>query len=968
VYVPRWFSVVLGLIILLTTTVIAAAQNVPRAATPPSNALQKAQLRADTSLPPDCPNYSGPLDSIGVPVGQSVDLVVLSGPAPAGGITWNVFSSDPSIVAAGNATQGFIPQVFTPEGQTYSSVFTLFGVGVGQTNLVIEEVSPGSGEGTTPMTAWAVNPGNDSALVDANFPYDPCRVEGSSNLSADPNVLSTCGGSVDGTVSDGVSQLLLRIVAGLQGTACYAITSTSPPDQGIVTPAVTSTQFAGSFDYGFSFYRAPAEYDDSSVSRQVQIQLSFAPNIGNSNTTTVTAPLTVIRPPIVLIHGLWSDPTAWPRIWDRAGPYYINSRADYHTTNASSFSVNFPTVQTFVADGLQKVHDLGFAATQTDVVGHSMGGLLTRLYADSSEFQRPDNFNAGDIRRLITLDTPHFGASTANLIVSLNANSLIFRAIGNLLAGLSGLGFSNPTIQNGAICDLAENSPALQALTGGTNLSAQVITATGGPDGTPSGGLYWPPFETALTAQTCFPFAFPICTPTYIFPQSIVNDFRFHESNDTIVPLSSQQAGLGGIDFATYIHTTVTGGQDVANQTFQLLDGPISGFAVSLPPVSSNGLGNPLTVPGRGTVLDRIDYGHECIGPNAPLKPQTLSNITTAEGPASGRALANSQNKIQQNPAVKLDADDTRVQVSNPADGEVFAPGATVNITIQLTPPLMATTGFVAVTIPGLGPLVGINYNGTRYQASFVIPATFTGPAIITPAILDSGNKPIQGVPVTINVVPATAPLSLVLLEGTYVHLTSVPSTASIYVTGSYANNVALNLTSSVTGTTYSSSNKNILTVDSEGNVKAVAFGTAVVTVKNSGLSAFATFVIESATSSLPPQDVTNDVNISVSGLQLDRNTGFYVQTANLTNTLAVPVAGPLYFVVTDLPGSVTLATAGGVTKAIQPVGSSYIKLQLADGITLQPGVSILLTLQFLDPSRARISYNPRVFRTLGMP
>ena len=104
-----------------------------------------------------------------------MDLVVQSVAAPAGGITWNVFSNDPSVVAAGNPTQGFIPQVFTPEGQIYSSVFTLFGVSVGQTNLVIEEVSPESSESPTPMTAWAVNPGNYSNFVDANFSYNPCQ-------------------------------------------------------------------------------------------------------------------------------------------------------------------------------------------------------------------------------------------------------------------------------------------------------------------------------------------------------------------------------------------------------------------------------------------------------------------------------------------------------------------------------------------------------------------------------------------------------------------------------------------------------------------------------------------------------------------------------------------------------------------------------------------------------------------------
>ena len=188
-------------------------------------------------------------------------------------------------------------------------------------------------------------------------------------------------------------------------------------------------------------------------------------------------------------------------------------------------------------------------------------------------------------------------------------------------------------------------------------------------------------------------------------------------------------------------------------------------------------------------------------------------------------------------------------------------------------------------------------------------------------------------------------------------------------MTGIYANNQLLNITSSVTGTTYSSSNTNVLTVDSEGNVQAISFGTAVVTVGNSGLKAFATFVVESATSPLPPQNVTSEVNISPSGFQLNRNTGFYVQTVTLTNSLAIPVTGPLYLVIAGLPNGVRLATAGaGLTQTAQPTGSSYVKLQLAGGLTLQPGASISLTLQFLNPARVRISYNPEIYRTLGTP
>jgi hypothetical protein len=246
------------------------AQNRPVPATLPvstASAKLNGQLRAHDSLPGGCPNYNGPLEAISEPVGQSDEFVVLSGAAPEGGITWNVYSSDPSIVAAGDANQGFIPQVFTAEGQSYSTPFTLFGVSVGQTSLIIQETSPGSSSGSTPLGAWAVGGSGGTTYLDANAIYNSCRINGDSPLFLDPanaaDQLANCGSPVVGTVTDGVSTILLQTTSGLAGTACYQITSSSDLDQGTLQTTVTPTYSSGEFQSGFSFYTAPASYGDN---------------------------------------------------------------------------------------------------------------------------------------------------------------------------------------------------------------------------------------------------------------------------------------------------------------------------------------------------------------------------------------------------------------------------------------------------------------------------------------------------------------------------------------------------------------------------------------------------------------------------------------------------------------------------------------------------------------------------------
>ena len=938
-----------------------------------SSTSSKANIHTSPKLAQQCPNQGGILDSISVPVNQPLTLyVIISQPAPEGGLYFELSSEDTDIVAAGDETQAFLPEVFIPAGETVSGPFEIFGIQTGSTQLDIIPEDSDYSQSSTPTTAWSVNPDPDgdpqfTVFLDANASYNDCRSEDDpATLSSDPLVLSYCGGNVQGTVSDGVSRLLLRTVAGLAGTACYAISSTSDLDQGSISTAVASTQGGDDdddFQYAFSFYQAPDEYGDTSQSRGVDVTFSFTPSLGNGNTSTISTcsgcdipSLTIIRPPILLIHGIWSSKLTWNQgNWFRPGSYYVTKTMNYQSTNASSFSVNFPAVQDAVKCALDAVHDLGagFAATQVDVVGHSMGGLLTRLYAESDNFERPDNFDEGDIRRLVTLDTPHFGASLANMVVSLTKNSVAFRILGDLLSGIRGLGFDAPVFNQGAVCDLAENSPALQELADPTDLASQVITARGGPSG-PNPRKFWAPLEFALTLP--------------VFPQSIVNDFRFRSDNDTIVPISSQLGGLAfdtDDDFPPDIHTNVEHDPDVADQAFDLLDGLSADFSDSLPGVPSNGLGNPLTVPGRGTALDQSDYASEC-RPGGPLNQDSEES---SERLAGGSQLNVASTTSALGSAASAPVGDPRVQITRPANGQRFAPGETVNVTLQLTAPLTASAAFVAPEVAGLPPLVATSASGDSYQATFVIPNTFAGPLVIAPAILDSSQNPIRGVTSTVDVVPAEAPSGLILAGGNYSHLSSAPASDSIYVTGTYPDGVQLNLTSPVTGTTYTSSNPDVLTVDANGDVNIVTLGTAAVAVENGGQKVFSTFVVENPANPLPPQDVTAHVTISASGFQLNRSTGFFVQTVELSNLTNFPIVGPLYFVLNNLTAGVTLITnSGGKTQTIPPARSPFIRLKLADGFTLQPGASVPLVLQFLDQSRTRINYTPKVFRKLGTP
>ncbi len=796
-----------------------------------------------------CPNQGGILDSISVPVAMPLELAVVSfEPAPPGGATFMLSSEDPTIVAAGDPHQSFLPEVTIPEGQTESNPFFVYGIKVGATVLDAVSESPCCLGFSDPLGAWDINPGSDPSatkFLDANPPSNTCRTPDSPMLSTDPTVLSTCGVPVQGAVTDGVTQLLLRMVSGLPGTACYQITSTGPPDQGMISTDVTGTQSVGDFNEAFSFYTAPDGYGDTSDNRQVQVQFTFTPNIGVGDTTMFTVPLTlVLRPPVMLIHGVWSDRKAWSgSYWNRMpGSSYFTFAADYGPTHDASFSTNEPMVQGFVSSAIQMAQAAGYAATQADVVAHSMGGILTRLYAASDDFMRDDNYQKGDVHLLITLDTPHGGASFANLLVALHTTNptQIEASVHNLVGATA-------QVTNGAVCDLNENSQGLQALTS-TSINSQVFTATGGPIGSfwnGVGPLHLHSFEKELTKTQCVKRnIFFVCTQEQpVYNQTVVSDFRFSAANDAIVPLCSQQGGVGGsscpgggsagVNFGNLIHfgadvfgfSVVDGINNtaaVATQAFQLLDGSSSGLVSSIPGLPSNGSGVPITVSGQGPPFDHDNFNSQCVtGTPPPMK----ANVVLS-GQATEIAAASD---ITSHPA----APDARVNITTPTNGQQFAPGDTVSVTVAITPPLQAND--VSLNVAGFGSEPGTNYNGSTYQVTFSIPDTYAGPLQLSPAITDTSNNPITGITTTIAVRPTTPPSSLTLPQANYI-LNVVGAAERIAVVGNYPGGVQRDLTSSASGTTYKSSNTKVITVDTEGNVSAAGFGTAVVTVSNSGV------------------------------------------------------------------------------------------------------------------------------------
>lgn len=968
--------VVFALVAALAAAWGAAAPEVQAA--PTAQLAQRARLKLSTtqtslmrrpSAVPGCPDQGGLLDSITVPVDQPLDLsVIINAPAPQGGVRFNVYSSNPAFVAAGDKRQGFIPTVTIPEGQTESNTFTIFGISVGQTTLRLVPLNPGYGQGSFPLGAWDINKSNtgaDQKFLDANDPANSCRVGDTAELSTAASTRATCGKAVKGVVADGVNALLLRTASGLAGTACFEIVSSGSASQGTVQTPLTGTSAVSGLNYGFSYFTPPAFFGDTAESRNVEVEFSFTPNIGNGNTSRLRATLPVLRPPLVLVHGLWSNGGSWSSDFLQNTATRTSVAADYRATNASSFTTNNQAVKEAVDRALTLSRKKGYAATQADVAAHSMGGLLTRLFADASDYKRPANLDKGDVHRLITLDTPHLGSSFANLLVSLhNVDAKTATKLEGTVRSLTG-----GALTQGAVCDLAENSAGLAALNGGTSLKSQVITASGGPAGTAAApARYWGgatvfglnSFESALTETYCAewtlepgPEPTPVCVrEVFYFPQTLVDAFRFREANDAVVSRSSQQGGLAGIDFAEYIHFHIPGipgvqrgitdGANVATRVAQLMQGDDSGFAGSLPGVGASGTGGSRTV---GTATQAVDYAAQC-GAGGPMKPASRRKGSLMR--------------------VAMTAD-PRVRIISPAAGSTVALGDALTVVVELSPPLQSTNT-VNVNFVGQQSVRATWVSGLRFQATLPTTALAAGPLTLVPAFTDTQGNVVTGAELTVNVKPATPPVAIALQQHNFFERPQAGS-RQLVVSGRLADGSVIDVATAATGTTYTSSDTTVLTVTADGLVTWAGPGRATVTVRNGTLQDLASFVVEDPASPLPPTSVSNAIAFTKSGIRLDRSTGFYVQTLTLRNTTSAPLPAPMVLVIKGLTPGVTLVGKSGLTGTIAPVGSPYLLVPLpGEGLSLPAGGSVAFTLNFLNIDRLTIDYTPDVVVTSGNP
>jgi hypothetical protein len=261
----------------------------------------------------------------------------------------------------------------------------------------------------------------------------------------------------------------------------------SPGDDDFPPPVDTMVGFGE----GRVFYVPPDNYfdsfhspgagpldpgEESEIQFQVVVQMG---GLGGNHMVSGFREFRLRRPPIILVHGLFGSALGYwgTNAYNSAVGYPLPTRiykVDYQATNTKGFDVNYRFVPLTIADALSDYrnandnvniievdqhdlppergfHGICYAATRADVVGHSMGGNITRWYLSGVSAQVPralqklsngmqtstwrksffpkidsvrdefsvdgkwpllrdSNYGAGDIRRFVTIGTPHKGS------------------------------------------------------------------------------------------------------------------------------------------------------------------------------------------------------------------------------------------------------------------------------------------------------------------------------------------------------------------------------------------------------------------------------------------------------------------------------------------------------------------------------------------------------------------------------
>ena len=261
-------------------------------------------------------------------------------------------------------------------------------------NVATPDALPGCLYTFVSTSSWAGSQSWRPLNITVVDPSQPPEWKFGNDRSQGPRV---GGDSVSGAAADGVAKVLVRIpgLSQNQKINVSILDNPAPTDgeDGTLSPLIPNDTVSGgivtlaaqnvSGEYvAFALYQAPLDFarpsvsgDDTVASRQIAILVK-----DDNNNVLSSTPLQIVRPPVLFVHGLWSDSGTWNQFKGTmvsALPGLATYSVDYSDSAASSINFSTPIVlQKALASLRDFKSQYQVAAAQFDVIAHSMGGLI----------------------------------------------------------------------------------------------------------------------------------------------------------------------------------------------------------------------------------------------------------------------------------------------------------------------------------------------------------------------------------------------------------------------------------------------------------------------------------------------------------------------------------------------------------------------------------------------------------------
>ncbi|MDR2774123.1 MAG: cadherin-like beta sandwich domain-containing protein, partial [Tannerella sp.] len=193
----------------------------------------------------------------------------------------------------------------------------------------------------------------------------------------------------------------------------------------------TTASITRNRDTYYFWYIAPDDYtvdpNDRSSSRFVNAMYNIT--YSDKTTSQETQQIEIVRPPVLLVHGLNSNHHCWDNFSLDGGTTVAQYDKMYKQVSAIdvypdvAFSKNADVLlgkdsiktQSSFLYVLKNFRKTGYSANRVDYICHSMGGCILRSAEKDASFYHSTNYGKGFTNKVITIDTPHNGSPIADL-------------------------------------------------------------------------------------------------------------------------------------------------------------------------------------------------------------------------------------------------------------------------------------------------------------------------------------------------------------------------------------------------------------------------------------------------------------------------------------------------------------------------------------------------------------------------